>query len=299
MLNNQEAINLSAHSTPGFITTMQTIAAVSLAGGQGKTTTCYFLAKMLAQAGKKVLAIDCDPQANLTFFLNHEVSPNEPTLLELIQGTVSTEDSIYPTGDKNLFLIPSDSGLAKVTEYLSGSGTGALILQIRLQAIQELFDYVIIDVQPTRSQICLTAVGAADWVLIPSESATKGVNSLLDTQKFLAEQAKVMAFQGQILGIIPFRDRWVGRTQTKESRDNISAMKEFAEAVPVLPSIRESEKFKQATRQGKLLRQLGEEELEYPFEKIIELLENCFQKTKPTTLLSQPDSVGSSSAVAV
>ena len=37
-------------------TQMQTIAAVSLAGGQGKTTTCYFLAKMLAQAGKKVLA---------------------------------------------------------------------------------------------------------------------------------------------------------------------------------------------------------------------------------------------------
>ncbi len=47
---------------------MRTIAAVSLAGGQGKTTTCYFLAKMLARAGKKVLTIDCDPQANLTFF---------------------------------------------------------------------------------------------------------------------------------------------------------------------------------------------------------------------------------------
>jgi len=130
-------------------------------------------------------------------------------------------------------------------------------------------------VQPTRSQICLTAVGAADWVLIPAESATKGVNSLLDTQKFLAEQAKVMAFRGQILGIIPFRDRWVGRTQTLESRDNIAAMKEFAAHAPVLPSIRESEKFKQATRQGQLLSELGVKDLEYPFEKIIELLDEC------------------------
>ena len=129
--------------------------------------------------------------------------------------------------------------------------------------------------QPTRSQICLTAVGAADWVLIPAESATKGVNSLLDTQKFLAEQAKVMAFRGQILGIIPFRDRWVGRTQTLESRDNIAAMKEFAAHAPVLPSIRESEKFKQATRQGQLLSELGVKDLEYPFEKIIELLDEC------------------------
>ncbi len=256
---------------------MQTLAAVSLAGGQGKTTTCYFLAKMLAKAGQKVLAIDCDPQANLTFFLNHEVASNQPTLLEVIKGTVSTVDGIYPTSEDNLFLIPADSGLAKVSEYLSGSGTGALILQIRLQAIQELFDYVIIDVQPTRSQICLTAVGAADWVLIPAESATKGVNSLLDTQKFLAEQAKVMAFRGQILGIVPFRDRWVGRTQTLESRDNIAAMKEFANRAPVLPTIRESEKFKQATRQGQFLSELGVQDLEYPFEKIIELLEDCKQ----------------------
>ncbi|MEO0014183.1 MAG: hypothetical protein RLZZ535_2572 [Cyanobacteriota bacterium] len=132
---------------------MQTIAAISLAGGQGKTTTCYFLAKMLAQAGKKVLAIDCDPQANLTFFLNHEVVSNQPTLLEVLEENVSTEDGIYSTAVENLFLIPADSALAKVSEYLSGSGAGALILRIRLQSIQELFDYVIIDVQPTRSFI--------------------------------------------------------------------------------------------------------------------------------------------------
>lgn len=252
---------------------MKTIATVSLAGGQGKTTTCYFLAKMLAESGKKVVAIDCDPQANLTFFLNHDVEKNEPTLLEVIKGIIPIEDGVYGTDHPNLFLIPADSGLAKVSEYLSGSGTGALILKIRLQALEELFDYVIVDVQPTRSQICLTAVGAADWVLIPAESATKGVNSLLDTQRFLEEQSLVMGFRGQILGIVPFRDRWVGRTQTVESRENIAAMKELAQGVSVLPSIRESEKFKQATRQGRLLRDLDVQDLEYPFEKIIETLE--------------------------
>ena len=252
---------------------MLTIASVSLAGGQGKTTTCYFIAKMLARKGKKVLAVDCDPQANLTFFLNHEVAPDRPTLLEVIKGTVSTEDGIYPTEEENLFLIPADRGLAKVNEYLSGSGTGALILQLRLQKIKDLFDYVIIDVPPSRSQICFTAVGATTYILIPAESATKGVNSLLDTQKFLSEQAEVMAFAGQVLGIVPFRDRWIGRTQTLESRENIAAMKDFAEGVPVLPSIRESEQYKKAIRQGQLLRERGERDLEYPFEEIIRLLE--------------------------
>lgn len=98
---------------------------------------------------------------------------------------------------------------------------------------------------------------------------------MLDTQKFLDEQSQVMGFRGEVLGVVPFRDRWVGRTQTLESRDNIAAMKEFAQDAPVLPSIRESEKFKQATRQGKLLRDLNVSELEYPFEKIIEILETA------------------------
>ena len=249
---------------------MEVIATVSLAGGQGKTTTCFFLSKMLAELGKKVLVIDGDPQANLTFYLNHEVEANQPTLFEVLTGTVETEDGIYPTEQENLFLIPADNGLSKVGDFLTSSGTGALILKLRLQAVKDIFDYVVIDVQPTRAPICLSAVGAAERVLIPAEAATKGLNSLLDTLKFLEEQAAVMAFTGQVMGAIPFRDRWIGRTQTLESRENIAAMKELAEEIEVLASIRESEQFKRAMRQGKLLSELGQTDLQYPFEQIIE-----------------------------
>ena len=79
-----------------------------------------------------------------------------------------------------------------------------------------------------------------------------------------------MAFTGQVMGAIPFRDRWVGRTQTLESRENIAAMKELAREIEVLASIRESEQFKRAMRQGKLLSELGQTDLQYPFEQIIE-----------------------------
>ena len=170
--------------------------------------------------------------------------------------------------------MPSDRSLFKVSEYLASSGTGAFILKLRLKAVQNLFDFVLIDVQPSRSQICLTAVGAADYALIPVEAATKGVNSLIDTLEFLEEQASVMAFNGKVLGIIPFRDRWVGLTQTLESRENIATIKEFAGDIPVLPSIRESEQFKRAIRQGKLLSDIGQKDLQYPFEKMIEALTN-------------------------
>ena len=76
---------------------MNTCAFISLSGGQGKTTTSFFLSLLLAKQGKKVLAIDCDPQANLTFYLNHEIEPNQPSLFEVLTGTVTTEDGIYET----------------------------------------------------------------------------------------------------------------------------------------------------------------------------------------------------------
>lgn len=251
---------------------MQTCACVSLSGGQGKTTVIFNLSLLLIQQGKRVLAVDCDPQANLTFYLNHEVKSDQPSLLEVLTGKVDTLDGIYPTRHSNLFLIPSDRSLFKVSDYLSSSGTGAFILKLRLRKVEELFDYVLIDVQPSRSQICLTTVGAADFILIPVEASTKGVNSLIDTLEFLQEQASLMAFTGKVLGVVPFRDRWIGRTQTLESKESIETMKEFAGDIPVLASIRESEQFKRAIRNGQLLSELGQKDLRYPFEQIIEAL---------------------------
>ena len=251
---------------------MRTCSCISLSGGQGKTTTIFFTALLLAKQGKKVLAIDSDPQANLTFYLNHEVQPNQPSLFEVLTGQVSPEDGVYATSYENLFLIPADRGLFKVSDFLSSSGTGAFILKLRLKSLAKLFDYVLIDVQPSRSQLCLTAVGASDYVLIPVEANVKGMNSLIDTLDFLNEQESLMAFTGKILGIVPFRDRWVGNTQTMEGRENIAAMKEFAGDTPILASIRESEKYKNAIRQGKLLSDIGQADLQYPFEQIIEAL---------------------------
>jgi chromosome partitioning protein len=92
---------------------------------------------------------------------------------------------------------------------------------------------------------------------------------LIDTLDFLKEQSSIMAFSGEILGVIPFRDRWIGRTQSLDSRDTIAAMREVAGIIPVLPSIRESEQFKRAIRTGKLLSDINHSDLQYTFEQII------------------------------
>lgn len=252
---------------------MKTIVVTSLSGGQGKSTTAFFLGKLLSQSSR-VLFVDADPQSNLTFFLGHEVEPNSPTLLELIKEIVEPADAVYPVAQPNLFLIPADDGLSNAQEYLATSGMGAVILKVRLKSLADYFDYCIVDSPPARTQISIAAVGAADWLLIPAEASTKGVNSLLRTLDLVYSLQKLGAFTGSILGILPFRDRWFGRSQSKDSAKAIEAMGQVATDIPIFSSILESERYKQALNQGVLLSELGYSDLQHPFDTLIEQLRN-------------------------
>ena len=194
-------------------------------------------------------------------------------MLEVLKRQVETADGIYPLAYANLFLMPADEGLHKAQEYLATSGMGALALRYALEAVGDLFDVCIIDSPPQRTQICLSVVGAADSVLIPAEASTKGVNSLLRSLELLDEMRRMRSFRGQVLGVLPFRDKWFGRSQATDSREAIAAMQQVAGAIPVLPSILESERYKQAIRLGRLLSDLGYGELEFPLHRVIELLE--------------------------
>lgn len=173
---------------------------------------------------------------------------------------------------ENLWLIPSDDALDNAQDYLSGSGMGAIVLGKRLKEVADLFQFCIIDAPPQRSQICLTAVGAANYVLIPAEASSKGVNSLIRTLDLIQELRDMDAFEGSVLGILPFRDRWTGRTQANQSKKSIQAMREIAGEIVILSSILESEQFKKAIDKGKTLRDLGYPNLEHPFQQIVQQL---------------------------
>jgi len=250
---------------------MKTIVITSLSGGQGKTTTAYFLGKLLA-IESKVLFIDADPQSNLTFFLGHEVEPNAPTLLELIKDLVKGTDALYSLNHPNQFLIPSDDGLSNAQEYLANSGMGAVILRARLKPLANYFDYCIIDSPPARTQISIATVGAADFLLIPAEASTKGVNSLLRTLELIGNLEKLGAFTGTLAGVVPFRDKWFGLSQSKDSAKAIAAMKQIINDTPIFASILESERYKQALNQGKLLNEIGYADLERPFHEMLAFL---------------------------
>lgn len=249
---------------------MLTLAITSLSGGQGKTTASLMLGRLLAKQNLNTLMVDADPQHNLTTYLGFELEPNQPTLLEFIKKSVSTEDCIYPVESyENLFLIPSDDQLDNVQDYLSNSGVGATLLKRRLESVSDIFKLCIIDAPPQRSQICLSVIGAADFLIIPAEASVKGYGSLVRTLDLLHNLQDIGATQAQVMGVLPFRDRWIGNNQSQESRLAVNGMREEVGEKLMLPSIRESERYKQAINKQTTLSAMGFTDLEYPFEHLM------------------------------
>jgi chromosome partitioning protein len=183
---------------------------------------------------------------------------------------VPVRDCIYPLSvDENLFLIPSDDQLDNVQNYLANSGMGAMLLKKRLESMASTFKFCIIDAPPQRSQISLTVIGAADLIAIPAEASVKGYGSLIRTVDLIRDLQASGATNAEIIGVIPFRDRFIGNNQSITSKDAINAMKEEVGSGLILSSIVESERYKQAINQRKMLAELGFPDLERPMQDLL------------------------------
>lgn len=264
---------------------MLTITLASLSGGQGKTTTALFLGKLLSARGLKVLMIDADPQSSLTFYLGHEVQSDEFTLLEVITGEAKPEQAIFRIQNSNTFLMPADNGLNSAQEHIVRIGAGAAVLGKRLKPIASNFDACIIDAPPQGSQLSLASIAAADQLLIPAEAGSKGVNSVRRTLEVVYDLQSLEIFNGQILGIVPFRDKWFGRSQSGCSKDAIEGINKIVENITVWPSIPESEAFRKSLDQGKLPQDFNPD-ITYSLEQIINNLEErcLIQNLTPLTV---------------
>lgn len=256
------------------------IVSISLSGGQGKTLTAYMLGLKASQMGLETLLIDADPQRNLTDLLRVEVKSNEPTLLEVIQGDVSAEQSFYPVPDRDrLYLIPADRALNKAQHYLSQVGNSAAVLRLRLKSLLSVFDLIVIDTPPQKGHLGMTSLGASDFAVIPAEVAAKGINSLSETWALIEESKGLEAFKGSLLGVLPFRARWVGNMPTIETRSNMELMKNFVGDL-LLPPLLESEIYKKAINYATLPSEISKDkaDLEYPFDFLLEKLFPNFDK---------------------
>ncbi len=178
------------------------IAIANQKGGVGKTTTAINLSAALALAGKSVLLVDLDPQANSSLtFLEH--SSIDGSVYELLtEAETNAKDFIKPTAVKGLDILPSRINLAKFESKLIGEFDAPFRLKDRIEEIAKEYDYIIIDTPPTLGLITVNALVASNYVLVPiqpSYFALEGTDDLLET----VEKVKARPNPNlQVLGIL-------------------------------------------------------------------------------------------------
>jgi chromosome partitioning protein len=160
----------------------ETIAVLSLKGGTGKTTTVRTLADVFQRVGLDVLAVDLDPQGNLSDYF--DVPPDaSPTVADVLSGNAKPKAAIHDG------VIPATPILAEVERTLSGKMGRELVLRKALKDARKQHDIVLIDCPPALGMLTINGLVAADWALVSSEAqyfALQGVQVVLDT----IEQAK-------------------------------------------------------------------------------------------------------------
>src|SRR5690606_5255251 len=160
------------------------IALCNQKGGVGKTTTTINLGASLAEYGRKVLAIDFDPQGALSAGLGvqtHDV----PTVYDLLLGTSKdVEGTIVPSAIPGLDVLPANIDLSAAEVHLVNEVAREQILARVLRSVTPNYDVILIDCQPSLGLLTVNALTAAHGVLIPLECeyfALRGVALLVET----------------------------------------------------------------------------------------------------------------------
>ena len=161
------------------------IAIANQKGGVGKTTTTINLSACLAEAGKKVLVIDTDPQGNATSGVGLEKDSCENTVYDLVLDQCSIKECMYSVeGIPNLTVIPSNVDLAGAEIELLGISEKEYILKNAVDYVRDDFDYILIDCPPSLNMLTINAMTTADTVLVPIQCeyyALEGISQLIHT----------------------------------------------------------------------------------------------------------------------
>lgn len=169
----------------------RTIAIANQKGGVGKSTTAINLSACLAEMGKKVLAIDIDPQGNTTSGLGIEKDDVENTVYELLLGDSSIQECIIPLEFDNLSLIPSNVNLAGAEIELIDVEGKEYVLRNAVDEVREEYDFIIIDCPPSLNMLTINAMTTADSVLVPIQCeyyALEGLSQLIHTINLVQER---------------------------------------------------------------------------------------------------------------
>jgi chromosome partitioning protein len=192
-----------------------TIAVLSQKGGTGKTTAVRTLTDVFRRVGLRVLAVDLDPQGNLSDYL--DIDPEvSPTIGDVLSGQASTADAIHDG------VIPANLGLAEAELVLGGKMGRELTLKRSLSEVRRNYDLILIDCPPALGLLTVNALVASDYALLSAEAqyfALQGVEQALEVIGLARDSLNPeLQWLGVMLNIADMR--------TRHSREAFESLRE-------------------------------------------------------------------------
>lgn len=175
-----------------------TIVLTNQKGGVGKTTTAAALAAGIHNEGKKVLAVDLDPQGNLGFSLGLNIDESL-TMYEVLNEKCLIKDAIHET--EACDVIPSNILLSEA-EISFQKENRQVLLKESLKAVQNEYDYIIIDTPPSLNILTLNAYAASDYLIIPMASEILSLVGLIQLKDTVSVVQSKVNPQLKVLGIL-------------------------------------------------------------------------------------------------
>jgi len=199
----------------------QTVAVLSQKGGTGKTTTVRTLTDVFRRAGLEVLAVDLDPQGNLSDYFDLPADA-EPTIGDVLTGQAKAKDAVIDDA------LPANLTLAEAELILGGKMGRELTLKRALRDVKRPYDLVLVDCPPALGLLTVNALVAADYALLSAEAqyfAMQGVEQALEVIELARDGLNPdLIWLGVVLNIADMR--------TVHSREAYAQLKEhFGEKV--------------------------------------------------------------------
>jgi chromosome partitioning protein len=225
----------------------RTIAVANQKGGVAKTTTVAALAAALGERGHRVLAIDLDPQACLTFSLGFDPDKLQPTIHDVFVGRCGAETTILPVEQESFDLVPANIDLAGAEAYLLTRTGREYALRQAVEEVAETFDVVVLDCPPSLGVLTINALTAANDVVIPLQCETlshRGVGQLLGT---IEDVRRITNRELRVAGIIAT----MFDARTTHSREVLADVGERYGLRVFDPPVRKSVRFAEAPLEGR------------------------------------------------